>query len=57
MEDQSPPTTQPVNEPADRATRGEKIRHWLLLVWGFLLIAAIIAGTVGFLVRFLLQQF
>jgi hypothetical protein len=41
---------------AARSTRWETFLHRLLLAWGFLLIAAIIIGVVGFLIHFFALQ-
>jgi hypothetical protein len=40
----------------ETATRWARVRHALLLVWGAVLVAAVLTGIVGFLVHFLLLQ-
>jgi hypothetical protein len=37
-------------------SRGDRLRHALLLMWGAVMGAAVLAGIVGFLVHFLLLQ-
>ena len=54
--DEHPPASQPTPVAAARGTRWETFLYRLLLVWGFLLIAAIIIGVVGFLIHFLALQ-
>jgi hypothetical protein len=45
----------PGQQPGSPA-RGARIRHALLLVWGAVMVAAVLAGIVGFLVHFFLLQ-
>ena len=47
---------QPTPAAAARGTRWETLLYRLLLAWGFLLIAAIIVGVIGFLIHFFALQ-
>lgn len=55
MDDQ-PHATEPARTAAAPATWWEALLYRLMLAWGFLLTAAIIVGTVGFLIHFFAQQ-
>jgi hypothetical protein len=54
--DEQPHAPKPARPAAVPATRWEALLYRLMLVWGFLLIAAIIVGIVGFLIHFLALQ-
>jgi hypothetical protein len=54
--DELPHAPEPARPAAVPATRWEALLYRLMLVWGFLLIAAIIVGIVGFLIHFFALQ-
>ena len=54
--DEHPHAPRPTSVAAAHGTRWETFLYRLLLVWGFLLIAAIIIGVVGFLIHFVALQ-
>jgi hypothetical protein len=55
--DDHPPLPQPTRSTDVHASRWETFLYRMLLAWGFLLIAAIMVGVVGFLIHFFELQF
>ncbi len=50
------PIARPGTRDAEEPTRGDWVRHILLLVWGAVMLGLVLFGVLGFLVYFFLLQ-